>query len=133
MHPMNQPRYKIRKSAPVQRTSEDLKVMKSVMNVVGASAMCQDGSTTAGELQRILSDGTARISESSRLVNKSGHYADGFTPSTKNLMKMHVDGSGEPPMYSLARTMLRKGYTREQCMKMLELSESDMSKVLMPG
>jgi hypothetical protein len=107
--------------------------MKSIINVVGASALCQDGSFNAGELQRVLSDGTLGISESSRKVHKSGHYRDPFEPSdNKGLRKMHT-GNGEPAWYSLVRTLMRKGYLPNEIAKLLDKSREELSKALVPG
>jgi hypothetical protein len=128
-HSMNTARHIIRKSAGI----EDRKLTKSILNVVGASALCQDGSLNAGELQRLLSDGSSRASESSRLVNKSGHYADGFIPTGQNLMKMHTGGGNEPPWYSLVRTLMRKGYLPDEIAKLLDKTRAELSKALVPG
>ena len=137
--PMNSPRYIIRKSTTVVCNDEDRRVLKSAMDTFGAGALCCDGITTAGELQRLLSDGTSRISENSRVVNKSGHYGGGFgaiearAELAQHLLKMHVDGSSEPGWHSLAKTMLRKGYSVDQVRRLLKKTEEEMDAFLVPA
>jgi hypothetical protein len=139
--PMNSPRYVIRKSSCVVRDAEDRKILKEMIDTCGFAALCTDGVTTAGGLQRLLNDGTARISENSRVVNKSGHYA-GFedierrSELARHLLKMYRTDSGgesEPPWYALARTMLRKGFNVDQVRRTLKKSEQEMDKFLVPA
>ena len=138
MHSINQPRHIIRKSTAVVRNDEDRRILKTAMATFGAGALCCDGITTAGELQRLLSDGTSRISENSRVVNKSGHYGGGFgaidarAELANHLLKMHVEGTGEPGWYSLARTMMRKGYLPDEITKLLKITRQELSKALVP-
>lgn len=114
--------------------ADDVRILKSVMNVVGVAGMCADGLLNAGALQAILNRGMHRISESSRQVNKRGHYGDFEEEENTNaLRKMHTDGSGEPGWYSLVRTMMRKGYLPEEIAKLLKVSRAELSKALVPG
>ena|ERR1700722_16678789 len=143
MHPMNQPRHIIRKSAAIVKDAGDRQLLKSVIDIVGHAGLCGDGSITAGELQRLLSDGSSRISETSRVVNQNGHYGGGFgdierrSELARALLKMHrtdsEDGNSEPPWYSLARTMLRKGYNVDQVRRTLKKTEQEMDRFLVPA
>jgi hypothetical protein len=140
MHSINQPRHIVRKSSCVVKTAEDRKLLKTALDTFGAGALCCDGITTAGELQRLLSEGTSRISENSRVIAKAGHYA-GFGDIERRselahaLFKMHqTDGSeSEPGWHSLAKTMLRKGYSVDQVRRLLKKTEEEMDKFLVPS
>jgi hypothetical protein len=89
-----------------------------------------------------LSDGTSRISENSRVVNKSGHYGGGFgaiearAELARHLLKMYRTDSGgesEPGWHSLAKTMLRKGYSVDQVRRLLKKTEEEMDAFLVPA
>jgi hypothetical protein len=132
MHSINQPRHIVRKSSCVVKTAEDRKLLKTALDTFGAGALCCDGITTPGEIQRLLSDGAATISENSRKSLGKGHYNDGSN-SVQKFMKMHTDGSGEPPIYSLARSMMKRGYLPDEITKMLKISRAELSKALVPA
>jgi hypothetical protein len=129
---MNSPRYGIRKSSCIVTSDADRRFLKKMVATVGVAALCQDGITTAGEIQRLLSDGAATISENSRKSLGKGHYNDGSN-SVQKFMKMHTDGSGEPPIYSLARSMMKRGYLPDEITKMLKISRAELSKALVPA